>query len=156
MLRACPLSWVKAKKAIRKMWLRFTRGRSCLINLNSYGDERSGHTAKGTGYSTPWVSCGSWHQPLQHTHISKPRPDGWLERLKTSLGRENWRLDASGLLHLLARTVRVPWGSYRSIYLSLAWMMRQKVSCSWHGHWNWMIFEVPSGPFYDQQTCGWY
>lgn len=32
MLRVCLFSWVKAKKAIRKMWLRFTKGRFHLIN----------------------------------------------------------------------------------------------------------------------------
>lgn len=128
MLRACSHSWVKAKKAIRKMWLRFTKGRLHLINLNSYCDESSGHAAKGTGCNTPWVSCGSWHQPLKHTQVTKMRPDGWLEWLKSCLGRQNWRLDGLKLLYLLARTVKVLWGWYRSMYLSLIQMIRQKVS----------------------------
>lgn len=101
MLRACPLSWVKAKRAVRKMQLRFTKVRLHLINLNSYCDERSGHTAQGI--DATYLECpeAPGTSPCS-THISKLRPDGWLERLRTCLGRQNWRPDCFKLLHLLA------------------------------------------------------
>lgn len=132
MPRACPLSWVKAKKAFKKIWLRFTKGKLCLINLNSCCNERSGHTGKRTGYNTPWVSCGSWHHSLKQTHVSKPRPDGWLEWLKTVWADRTEDLMASSCFTCWLGTARVPWGCYlgwyRSINLSVTWMMRQKVS----------------------------
>lgn len=70
--------------------------------------------------------------PLKQTHISKPRPDGWLEWLKTVWADRTEDLMASSCFTCWLGTVRVPWGCYlcwyRSINLSVTWMMRQKVS----------------------------
>lgn len=56
MHRACPLSCVKAKRAIREMQHRFTKGKLCLTNLNTCCDEMPSHAAKGTAVDTIYDS----------------------------------------------------------------------------------------------------
>lgn len=55
MLRACPLSRVKAKKVIREIRHRFTKDKFCLTNLKTYCDETSGHAAKETAVDTIYL-----------------------------------------------------------------------------------------------------
>lgn len=84
-LRACPLSCVKAKKLIRETQHRFAKGKLCLINLNTYYDEMSGHAAKGTAADTIHLDCPVAFDNIQ---IRNLRPDGLLGVVEDWLGRQ--------------------------------------------------------------------
>lgn len=89
MLRACPLSCVKAKKLIREIQQRFAKGKLCLINLNTYYDEMSGHAAKGTAADTIHLDCPMAFDNIWHSiHIRNLRPDGLLGVVEDWLSRQ--------------------------------------------------------------------